>query len=112
VTGLPPLIPLVGEVLKIHDRMTGFSPDDQKQNRPYVVIEQAGRRVRVVPQSTIGQHGVYVPRDALDGLEEGRFVPWSTTIRMSHALGRPQIGYLPERYLVQVLAQWRGRAGR
>jgi hypothetical protein len=109
VTVLDQPAPVVGEVLKIHDRMTGFSPDAPKENRPYVVIEQAGRFVRVVPQSTLGETGVYIPADAVEGLEEGWFVPWSALVRVRDAIGRPVIGYLPGQYLEPVLDQWRGR---
>ena len=50
-----------------------FSPPDRpKEGRPYVVIGKPfGGRVRVVPQSTKGTRGVYVPDGAVDGLKEG-----------------------------------------
>lgn len=62
------------------DRITGFSPDNPKQNRPYVVIGVTGRRVRVVPQSSEGDRGIHVTDGVVDGLGEGWFVPWSTTV--------------------------------
>jgi hypothetical protein len=107
VTLPEPLAPVAGELLTIHDRMTGFSPDDPKENRPYVVIGQTGRRVRVVPQSTVGDNGVHIANGAVDGLQEGWFVPWSTTIPVGRAARRPVIGYLPREYLERVLDQWR-----
>jgi len=91
--------------------MTGFSPDDPKENRPYVVIGQAGRFVRVVPQSTVGDNGVYIPDGAVDGLKEGWFIPWSALVPTRTAVGRPVIGYLPRDYLERVRDQWRGRTG-
>lgn len=104
--GVGPPPPVVGELLKIDDRVTGFSPDDPKENRPYVVIEQVGRMVRVVPQSTIGEHGVHVPDGAVDGLEEGWFVPWSKAIPVRKAVRRSAMGFLPRKYLDPVRAGW------
>ena len=94
-------------MLKIHDRMTGFSPDNPKENRPYVVIAQAGRSVRVVPQSTVGDKGIHIAHGAVSGLEEGWFVPWSAVIPVRRAVGQPLIGYLPAEYLERVRDQWR-----
>lgn len=107
MSGLAPLAPVLGELLKIHDRMTGFSPDAPKENRPYVVIAQTGRSVRVVPQSTVGGNGVHIPDGSVNGLEEGWFVPWSAVISVRTAVCRPLIGYLPPEYLEQVRDQWR-----
>lgn len=107
MSGLTLPAPVVGELLKIHDRMTGFSPDNPKENRPYVVIAQVGRLVRVVPQSTLGDRGVHIPDGAVDGLEEGWFVPWSAVIPVRKAVHRPLFGYLPAEYLDRVRDQWR-----
>jgi hypothetical protein len=105
-----PPAPLVGELLKMSDLVTGFSPDNPKENRPYAVIGVTGRRVRVVPQSTEGEHGVHVPDGVVEGLEEGWFVPWSTTVSVRYAASRPAIGLLPrDPYLDDVLDQWRNR---
>lgn len=106
VIAVAPPAPVVGELLKIDDQVTGFSPDDPKENRPYVVIEQVGRMVRVVPQSTVGEHGVQVPDGAVDGLEEGWFVPWSKAIPVREAVRRGAIGFLPRNYLDAVRAGW------
>ncbi len=92
------------------DRVTGFSPDNPKENRPYVVIAARGRRVRVVPQSTAGSRGVFVPDGVVEGLEEGWFVPWSTTVSVSYAVSREVVGEpLPDPYLRDVIGQWRCR---
>lgn len=91
----------------IDDIETGFSSKNPKRNRPYVVIGCAGRRVRVRPQSTDMSRGVEVPAGTLEGLEEGCFVPYSTTIRLSVAVGCPCIGHLGEPYLGQILSQAR-----
>jgi hypothetical protein len=112
VTLPDPPAPVAGELLKIDDRMTGFSPDNPKENRPYVVIAQTGRRVRVVPQSTRGSSGVHIPDGAVDCLEEGWFVPWSTTIKVHLATQRPLLGYLPAEYLDRVREQWQRPGGR
>jgi hypothetical protein len=102
--------PLVGELLKMDDRFTGFSPDNPKENRPYVVIAARGRRVRVVPQSTEGSRGVFLPDGVVEGLEEGWFVPWSTTVAVSYAVSREAVGeLLPDPYLRDVIGQWKRR---
>lgn len=101
-------MPIIGELLRVSDRVTRFSPDDPKERRPYVVVRTLGRRVRVVPQSTRSDRGVYVPDDVVNGLEPGWFVPWSTTISIAHALRCPAIGQLPQHYLNEVIAQTRG----
>lgn len=106
VIGAEPPAPVIGELLKIDDRVTGFSPRDPKENRPYVVIEQVGRMVRVVPQSTIGGHGVHVSEGAVDGLEEGWFVPWSNAIPVGKAVAQGAIGFLPPMYLDRIRAGW------
>jgi hypothetical protein len=106
-----PPAPLRGELLKMSDRETGFSPDNPKENRPYVVIGVTGRRVRVVPQSTEGDRGVHVADGVVEGLDGGWFVPWSTTVSVGYAASRPTIGHLPPTYLDQVVAQW-GRRRR
>ncbi len=91
----------------IDDIETGFSPQNPKRNRPYVVIGCAGRRVRVMPQSTNTSNGVLVPGGTMDGLEEGCFVPYSTTIRLSLALHCRCVGHLGQPYLAEVLSQAR-----
>lgn len=92
------------------DRVTGFSPDNPKENRPYLVIAIGNRRVRVVPQSTEGPRGVFVPDGAVEGLAEGWFVPWSTTVPVSYAASREAVGeILPSHYLREVIAQWKRR---
>lgn len=108
MTELRPPPPLVGELLRIDDQVTGFSPRDPKRNRPYVVIEQVGRMVRVVPQSTIGEHGVYVPDGTVNGLEAGWFVPWSKPIPVGTAIRAEAIGFLPPKHLDLVRAAWLG----
>ena len=111
------LAPIDGELLRMDDVDTGFDkfspPDGAKEGRPYVVIgKPLGGRVRVVPQSTRGTRGVYVPGDAVAGLKTGRFIPWSTTVRISLAAGCESIGYLPKSYLDQVKEQWQRRTRR
>jgi hypothetical protein len=108
-----PPAPIVGELLRMDDLVTGFSPDNPKENRPYVVIGVTGRRVRVVPQSTQGEHGVHIADGVVAGLKEGWFVPWSTTVSVRYAASRPAIGHLPrDPYLEGVIAQWRKRRRR
>jgi hypothetical protein len=114
VSDLPPID---GELLRMNDVDTGFDkfspPDGPKEGRPYVVIGKAfGGRVRVVPESTKGTRGVYVPDGAVDGLKEGRFIPWSTPVRISRAARCESIGYLPNPYLDRVKEQWQRRTRR
>jgi hypothetical protein len=101
-----PPAPIVGELLKMSDRFTGFSRDNPKENRPYVVIRVRGRRVRVVPQSTEGEDGIHVADGVVEGLKDGWFVPWSTTVSVRYAVACRTIGYLPhDPYLDDVIAQ-------
>ena len=97
--------------MRIDDRHTGFSPDNPKDGRPYLVIGIVGRQMRVVPQSTRGDRGVLVPEGALEGLEEGRFVPWSRAIPIRYASPIRTIGYLPSTYVNLVIEQWKRRRG-
>lgn len=111
------LAPIDGELLRMDDVDTGFDkfspPDGAKEGRPYVVIGTPfGGRVRVVPQSTKGTRGVYVPAGAVDGLKEGRFIPWSTPVRISLAARCESLGYLPNPYLDHVKEQWQRRTRR
>ncbi len=107
------LAPIEGELLRIDDVDTGFDkfcPDEPKTGRPYVVIGKPfGGRVRVVPQSTRGARGVYVPDGVVEGLKEGWFVPWSAPVRVGLAARCETIGYLSHPYLDQVREQWQRR---
>lgn len=113
---MPALAPIESELLRMNDVDTGFDkfcPDQPKTGRPYVVIGRPiGGRVRVVPQSTKGARGVYVPDGAVEGLEGGRFVPWSAAVRISLAASCETNGYLPQPYLNQVKEQWKRRKRR
>jgi hypothetical protein len=107
---LEPPPPRTGELLRIDDIETGFSPMNPKKCRPYLVIGVAGQLVRVMPQSRDTERGVYVPDGAVDGLEAGCFVPWATNIPVSLAVTRPTIGTgLPSAYLEQMLEQAKPR---
>ncbi|MEX2105831.1 MAG: hypothetical protein WD810_02930 [Solirubrobacterales bacterium] len=97
--------PLRGEILKLDDIDTGFSANNPKRNRPYVVVNTVGMLVRVVPQSTNMERGVLVPEGAVDGLEEGCFVPRAANVRLSIVLRGEPMGHLPEPYLEAVIAQ-------
>jgi hypothetical protein len=101
----PQLKPLRGEILKLDDLDTGFSPKNPKRNRPYVVINTAGMLVRVVPQSTNLEKGVLVPEDVVSGLEEGCFVPYAANVRLSLCLEAEPVGHLPDPYKREVLEQ-------
>lgn len=103
ITSPPP--PIRGEILKLDDRDTGFSAKNPKRRRPYVVVYTAGMLVRVVPQTTNTDRGVLVPDGAVDGLEEGCFVPYAANVRVSVALSGDPVGNLPEPYLSAVVDQ-------
>lgn len=105
--GSDPPPPIAGEILIIDDIETGLSPKNPKRNRPYVVVGCAGRRVRVMPQTTNTRNGVGVPGGTMDGLGEGGFVPCSTTIRLSLAVHCQCVGHLGHPYLAKVLSQAR-----
>ncbi len=94
----------------MNDRDTGFDrfhPRDLKGRRPYVVIgPEIGGRVRVVPQSTKDKRGVFVPDGAVEGLEAGHFIPWSTTVRVALAARCQLVGWLPREYLGEIKEQW------
>lgn len=97
--------PLRGEILKLDDLETGFSKNNPKQNRPYVVIGKAGMQMRVVPQSTNLEVGIFVPEGVVAGLKEGCFVPYAANVRLSICLEAEPIGHLPDPYKTEVLEQ-------
>lgn len=55
--------------------------------------------------STVGDRGVAVPADAVEGLEQGWLVPYATTIPMVLAVGAECLGHLRDPYLSAVIEQ-------
>ena len=98
--------PVIGDVLYLHDRVTGFS--NKNVMRWCVVVALVGGGVRVVGRSASRRTGVFTPARALPGFDrDGHFWPSSRRISAQDAASARNIGKLPQPYLGQVLAQFR-----
>jgi hypothetical protein len=112
-----PPAPIRGEVIKLNDRQVLSPPGRprlfraEKEGRPYLVLRREGFRLRVMPQSTEGGHGVFVPEDTLAGMEAGWFVPWSGLVTLADAIAASSLGHLPERYIVEATRRWKEGPG-
>lgn len=97
----------VGDVVKIDDSVTGF--DRNKPGRPCMVVgidPPPRRTVFVVPRTTSGTVGTFVPARALRGLDrDGRFLFLPRRVSQSDLVGAPNLGQLPEPYRTRVLEQ-------
>lgn len=95
-----------GEVLLIDDVVTGF--DDNKEERPCIVfrvIPPPRGGAWVVPRSTKGSQGTFVPAGALPGLNaDGRFMYLPRRVSAADLVGCKSLGMLPEPYRSLVLA--------
>ena len=95
----------VGEVLLIDDAVTDY--DRNKLERPCMVVRvnpgpPAG--VWVLPRSTQGRDGTFVPAGALPGLNrDGRFMVLPRFAAASDLAGVRSLGVLPQPYRDQVL---------
>ncbi|MGO9902513.1 MAG: hypothetical protein ACLP0J_23155 [Solirubrobacteraceae bacterium] len=94
----------IGEVLLIDDAITGF--DRNKPERPCMVVKlEAPPRAGcwVLPRSTQGSVGTFVPRNVLPGFDkDGRFqfIPrWVGAADIAPCRG---LGTLPEPYRTRV----------
>ena len=98
----------VGDVLYLSDTVTHLS--QKKVMRWCVVVLVTGYHVRVVGRSASCHRGVFTPAGALPEFDkDGRFWPASARISLADAMRARNIGKLPERYLGDVLAQFRRR---
>lgn len=92
----------VGDVLYLHDQLTGFSGKDRL--RWCIVTAVFGRNVRVAGRSTTRTDGVPVPADVKDEFtKDGWILRPALRISFSDALGATNIGPLPDHYVQQVL---------
>lgn len=103
------LPPIRGTVLRRDDSETGFSPENPKQSRRYLVIDVHGDRVRMVPLCTEGP-GVFLEAGTLENDEvSGYFIRWSTTVTVAQAAASSDDEHAPAALVEQVRAQWRRR---
>lgn len=94
--------PEVGDVLYLHDLVTGFSRKNVM--RWCVVIAVIGPSVRVAGRSTTRTDGVPVPATAMDEFDKDGWIPRpALRIALSEALAARNIGRLPSHYVDQVL---------
>lgn len=92
----------VGDVLYLHDSVTGFSAKDCM--RWCVVTAMIGQHVRVAGRSTTRTDGVPVPQSAMpEFTADGWVLRPPIRISASDARAARNIGPLPRHYLEQVL---------
>ncbi len=98
---MPPGV-VVGDVLHLHDHLTGFSQKDRL--RWCVVTAVFGRNVRVAGRSTTRTDGVPVPSTVKDEFtKDGWILRPAMRIALADAPAARNIGALPDHYLQQVL---------
>ena len=93
----------VGDVLYLHDHVTGFSGKDRL--RWCIVTAVVGRSgVRVAGRSTTREDGVPVPASAMPEFDADGWVPRPPLrISAAEAAAARNIGPLPEPYVQQIL---------
>jgi hypothetical protein len=92
----------VGDVIYVHDRVTGFSRKDVM--RWCIISALLGPSVRVAGRSTTRTDGVPIPQTAMAEFDADGWVPRpALRIALSDALAARNIGALPSHYLQQVL---------
>jgi hypothetical protein len=100
--------PAIGDVVYLHDRVTGFSTKNVM--RWCVVVALVGGGVRVMGRSASRRTGVFTPAGTMSEFDrDGHFWPSSRRISAQDAATARNIGKLPQPYLGQVLAQFRRR---
>lgn len=102
---MDPPPPRIGELLRIDDLETGFSPKNPKPGRPCLVVgRSAGRQVPLCPLSTKGG-AIYVPEGAAEGLDQASWiVDKHVVVPLSVAWEADSAGWLGEPYLAEALA--------
>lgn len=94
-----------GEVIRLDDRVTKF--DDNKRGRPNCVVEVIGdpiELVYVVPRTTRGTIGTFVPANVLPGLDKaGRFLFVPRPVQPQDLIAVERLGILPDPYKDRVL---------
>lgn len=92
----------VGDVLYLHDHLTGFSKKDRL--RWCVITAMFGRHARVAGRSTTRTDGVPVPAEVMDEFtKDGWILRPAMRIALADALQARNIGPIPTHYLQQVL---------
>lgn len=96
--------PITGEIVRIDDVDTGFSPTNPKTGRPYVVVgPAAGRRLALRPLSR-DSGKVHVPEDEVEGLEESWVVNVHVTVPVAVAAAAETVGRVPSPLLDEIRA--------
>lgn len=92
-------------MLLIDDSITGY--DDNKPRRPCMVTKVSSpprSGVWVVPRSTRGSQGTFVPANSLHGLnKDGRFMYLPRFVRRADLLGCLSLGVLDDPWRSRVL---------
>jgi hypothetical protein len=92
----------VGDVLYLHDRVTGFSRKDGL--RWCVVTAVIGRNLRVAGRSSTRTDGVPVPAYAMEEFDrDGWVLRPPVRVSLADALAARNVGRLPSPYLEQAL---------
>lgn len=100
-------LPPIGDVLRVPDRVTGWS-DDQTKMRWCMVVAHMGFSVKVMPRSSSSDEGVPVPASAMDRFtEDGHFYNDPKTLHWTDLEGLDNIGPLDDPYRQQVLDLFR-----
>ena len=92
----------VGDVLHLHDSVTGFSGKDGV--RWCVVTVVVGRHIRVAGRSTTRTDGVPLPASAMpEFTADGWVLRPPVRVSLAEASAARKIGSLPHYYLEQVM---------
>jgi hypothetical protein len=92
----------VGDVLYLHDRVTGFSRKDRM--RWCIATAVVGGSVRVAGRSATRTDGVPIPADAMERFDKDGWVMQSTVrISLRDAEAAENLGQIDDHYLQQIL---------
>jgi hypothetical protein len=90
-----------GDVLYLHDRVTGFSAKDVM--RWCIVIRVIGGRVRVAGRSASRKDGIPIPASAMERFTKDGWVMASPrSISLADAEAAENIGKIDDHYLQQI----------
>lgn len=89
-------------VVRLDDELTGFSPDNPKEGRPYLVVRLIGEPPRlayVVPRTSTGREGIAVPKRTLPAFDvDGFFLTYPLSVDPADLDDAEELGMLPEPY--------------
>jgi hypothetical protein len=106
------LLPVVGGIIRLDDVDTGFSPQNPKEGRRYVVIEVRNARVRVVPFCRKARAGIFIEPGTLSDPEaSGWFIRWSANISADLAERAEHVEHLAMHHVEKVRSQWLAAPG-